>query len=73
MEKYYVMWISNGALQVDEITEFNNISSAKVKFANVWAALENEKSVTSGCVVILNSNFEVAEGCRQFISHSTNS
>lgn len=41
--KYYVMWISNGALQVDKITEFDDIHSAKAKFANVWSMLENEK------------------------------
>jgi hypothetical protein len=64
------MWISNGALQVDKIQEFDNISSAKVSFANKWAMLENEPSVLTGVVVILDSNFEVVEGCRQFIKHS---
>ena len=69
MEKYYVMWISNGALQTDKISEFDNVSSAKVKFANTWAALENEKTVISAVVVILDSKFEVVEGCKQFIQH----
>lgn len=67
--KYYVMWISNGALQVDKITEFNDIHSAKVKFCNVWAMLENEKTVLSGEVVILDQHFEVVEGCHQKITH----
>ena len=66
---YYVMWISNGALQVDQITEFGDIHSAKVKFCNVWAMLENEPSVLSGEVVILDSHFEVVEGCHQKVTH----
>jgi len=67
--KYYVMWISNGALQVDKITEHETISSAKVKFANSWASLENEPSVISACIVILDSNFDLVEGCKQTVTH----
>lgn len=66
---YYVMWISNGALQVNEITEFNDIHGAKVKFCNVWAALENEPTVASAEVVILDQHFEVVDGCHQKVTH----
>lgn len=68
--KYYVELILNNVLQKDEIEGFNDLNSAKAFFANKWAALENDKNVIYACIVIIDQDFNILEGCKQYIMHS---
>lgn len=54
--KYYVMYVSNGALQVDKITEWADVSNAKSKFFDICKTLENAKDVKSAIVKILDGD-----------------
>ena len=67
--KYYVELILNNVLQKDEIEGFNDLNSAKAFFANKWAALENDKNVIYACIVILDQDFNILEGCKQYVTH----
>ena len=54
--KYYVMYVSNGALQIDKITEWTDLSKAKSKFYDMCKTLENAKDVTKAVVKILDGD-----------------
>ena len=68
--KYYVIYVSNGALQVEKITEWSNLDSAKVKFHDVCKTLWNAPDVSTASVEILDSQLNNVEGYKEFISHS---
>ena len=67
--KYYVIYVSNGALQVDKITEWSNLDSAKAKFHDVCKTLWNAPDVKTASVKILDSQLDNVEGYKEFISH----
>ena len=67
--KYYVIYVSNGALQVEKITEWSNLDSAKVKFHDVCKTLWNAPDVSTASVKILDSQLDNVEGYKEFISH----
>ena len=67
--KYYVIYISNGALQVDKITEHDTLDKAKVAYAGVWRTLLNTPEVLHGVVAILDSQLDVVQGYREIITH----
>lgn len=67
--KYYVIYVSNGTLQVDKITEWSDLNSAKVKYFDICKILTNEKSVETATVKILDSQLDVVEDYKEFISH----
>ena len=67
--KYYVIYVSNGTLQVDKITEWSDLNSAKVKYFDICKLLTNEKSVETATVKILDSQLDVVEDYKEFISH----
>ena len=68
--KYYVIYISNGALQVDKITEYDTLDKAKVAYAGVWRNLLNTSEVLSGVVAILDNQLDVVQGYREIITHT---
>ena len=69
--KYYVIYVVNGALQVDKITEWNDINKAKSKFHDICKTLWNTESVKTADVKIFDSQLDVVEGYKEFISHET--
>lgn len=70
--KYYVIYVSNGALQIDQITEWGNLDSAKAKFHDVCKNLWNAPDVVTASVKILDSQLDNVEGYKEFISHGEN-
>lgn len=69
--KYYVMHTSNGDLQIPSITEWGNLESAKSKFHSLCTTLWNEPTVITGYVVILDNQFDVVEGYKEYINHNS--
>ncbi len=67
--KYYVIYVSNGVLQVDKITEWSDLDKAKAKYHDVCTTLWNEKSVVTATVKLLDSQLDVVEDYKEFISH----
>lgn len=67
--KYYVIYVVNGALQVDQITEWGNLNSAKSKFHDVCKTLWAEPTVLTASVRILDSQLDTVEDYKEFITH----
>ena len=67
---YAIIQVSNGnyAVHAEGITDIN---AAKVSFHNLCAALWNEASVNTACVMIADENLDAVQGYREFISHQT--
>ena len=63
--KYYLMWISNGSIQKDKIAEYSDKSVAISAFASKWASLEGTTEVKSYIVQLIDSNFDVVDGCKR--------
>jgi hypothetical protein len=70
--KYYVIYVSNGALQVDKITEWSDLDSAKVKYFDICKILTNEKSVTKAVVKILDEQLDTVQNYTEVIVHNAN-
>lgn len=68
--KYYVIYVVNGALQVDKITEWDNLDGAKAKYFDVCKTLTNEKSVTKAVVKILDEQLDKVDKYEEVIVHS---
>ena len=68
--KYYVIYVVNGALQVDQITEWGNVNSAKSKFHDVCKTLWAEPTVLTASVRILDSQLDTVEDYKEFITHA---
>ena len=66
--KYAIIQCVNGnySIAAEGITD---LSSAKVSFHNLCAALWNATDVITGCVMITDENLDVVQGYREFISH----
>ena len=69
--KYYVIYVSNGALQIDKITEWSDLDKAKSKFHDICKTLWNTESVKTAEIKIFDSQLDVVEGYKEFISHQT--
>lgn len=67
--KYYVIYVSNGALQIDKITEWSDLDSAKVKYFDICKTLTNEKSVEKATVEILDEQLDKVAEYREVIVH----
>lgn len=67
--KYYVIYVSNGALQGDKISEWSDLSKAKSEFHNVCRTLWNAKDVIKATVKILDSQLDTVEGYTELITH----
>ena len=65
--KYYVMKSANGNVSIE--SEWSDINSAKVAYHDVCKAYWNAPDVIIGYVAILSSNFEIAEGYIECITH----
>ena len=69
MEKYYVIYESNGALQVDKISEWTDFQKAKNKYHAVCSTLGNEETVLKGIVKMLDEELNVVTGYTEVITH----
>ena len=67
--KYYVIYVSNGALQTDKITEWSDLDKAKGKYHDICKALWNEPSVTKANVKILDEQLDIVPGYEETIVH----
>jgi hypothetical protein len=67
--KYYVIHVSNGALQKDSITEHGTPESALVSFHQRCAALWNESAVIKATVKILDEQLDCYQDHTETITH----
>ena len=67
--KYAIIKVINGnyAIHAEGITDIN---AAKVSFHNLCAALWNEPTVDTACVMLTDENLDVVGGYKEFISHA---
>ena len=65
MEKYYVIYQSNGSLQPDKITEWSTLEQAIGKFHDVCALMWKTAEVTYASVAILDNNMVVISPYRE--------
>ena len=68
--KYYVIYVVNGALQVDKITEWSDLDKAKSKYHDICKTLWNEPTVITATVAVLDAQLDTVDGYKEFISHS---
>lgn len=62
-----VMQKVNGNMVVVSSWPDDNKASAKQSFHDRCKLLYSDKDTTSGVVAILDDNFDVVDGCREFI------
>ena len=67
--KYYVIYVVNGALQAEKITEWDNLDSAKVSYFGTCKNLANEKSVIKATVKILDEQLDKVDKYEEIITH----
>ena len=68
--KYYVMFTSNGSLQLDKVASYDDINKAIVAFHQKCAALWNEPSVIEGIVeIVYSADLNVVGGYKERIEH----
>ena len=56
--KYYVIYVANGNLVIDQINEYSDLNAAKSKFFDVCSLMSADASVTSASVIILDSQLD---------------
>lgn len=67
--KYYVIHVSNGALQIQSITEHSTPEAALVEFHGRCRALWNESAVIKATVKILDEQLDCYNGYAEVITH----
>lgn len=68
--KYYVIHSSNGILQLDKVTEYNDLTKAIVGFHDRCKTLWNTESVVEGIVqLVYSADLAVVSGYSERISH----
>ena len=65
--KYYVLYVANGNLALNEITEHSTKEAAIAKFHDVCKLMWSDASVNSADVVILDTQLDVVEGYKEGI------
>ena len=65
--KYYVIYVANGNLQLDKITEWTSKESAIGKFHDVCSLMWKDSSVTDASVAILDNQLNIIEPYREGI------
>ena len=66
---YSIIKVVNGNFSV-HAEGFADADAAKVGFFNLCAALWNEQSVNTACVMIADENLDAVQGYKEFISKS---
>ncbi len=70
MAKYYVEHVSNGHLQVDDITEHPTSDAAIVDFHGRCRTLWNSKDVVTAKVTILDDQLNTFGKYSEFVDHT---
>lgn len=65
--KYYVIYVSNGNLVINNITEFTSLESAKAKFHDVCKLMWSDASVESAFVAILDNQLDTVMGYKEAV------
>ena len=65
--KYYVIYVSNGNLAINNITEYTDIKSAKAKFHDVCRLMWSDASVESAFVAIVDNQLDTVIGYKESI------
>lgn len=65
--KYYVVQVSNGNMSI--VSEWTDINGAKVAYHDRCKTLWNAPDVITGYVAIMDTQLDVVEGYKEFISH----
>lgn len=65
--KYSLIQVVNGNYSI--ASETTDITSAKVQFHNLAAALWNASDVQTACIIIVDENLDRVEDYKEFISH----
>lgn len=68
MEKYFVIYTSNGNLAINNITEFSSKEQAIGKFHDVCALMWKDASVQTASVVILDAYMNRVENYHEDVS-----
>lgn len=69
--KFYVVYVSNGALQVDKITEHDTPEAALVAYHGICRTLWNTKEVKKAVVRILDDQLDCWQDHVEVIVHET--
>lgn len=64
MEKYYVIYVANGNLVIDKITEHSDRNLAIAKWCDVYSLMLKDASVTDASVAIFDNNLVPLQGYR---------
>ena len=67
---YYVIHVSNGALQIGDITEHSSPEAALVEFHGRCRVLWNEPTVIKATVKILDEQLDCYQGYSEIITHA---
>lgn len=65
--KYYVIYVANGNLAIDKITEYTDIKSAKAKFHDVCKLMWSDASVESAYVSIIDTQLDTVQGYKETV------
>lgn len=65
--KYYVIYVANGNLAINKITEYTSLESAKAKFHDVCKLMWADASVESAFVAILDSQLDTVRGYKEAV------
>ena len=71
MGKFYVVYISNGSLQIDKITEHPTSEEALVAYHGICRTLWNTKDVKKAVVRILDDQLDCWQDHVEVITHET--
>lgn len=65
---YAIVKVTNGnyAIHAEGISDLN---SAKTQFHTLCASLWNAPDVETACVMVVDTNLDVVQGYKEFISH----
>lgn len=69
MEKYYVMAIVNGNLQIDNITEWSDVDKAEGAFHSKCATYANTPEAVDATIIVVDTNFDTVKGMKRHIQH----
>ena len=65
--KYYCVYVSNGNLAINNITEHGTLESAKAKFHDVCKLMWSDASVESAFVAILDTQLDTVMGYKEAV------
>lgn len=68
MEKYFVMYTSNGNLAINEITEHGSKNAAIAKYHDVLNLMWSEATVQTASVVILDAYMNKVENYHEDVN-----